>query len=497
MNEVEEIAAPELTEDTVSVRAFSMFDIDTGVDVRWRGIRQVEGGACCYTDETDSTICDDTLSKAECDAFSGDFITGVTCDTDPCTGACCEDDGIGGTFCTDVSEADCFGTFQGVDTACSDDPDPCATGACCEDDGMGGFTCEELTDSECTTAGGTFQGIDVHCTDVPDPCNEPIGACCLGDGDCADITETVCTDDGGDYHGDGTTCADGGCGCTDPDACNFDPLVVYDDGSCAYPPGASLGCDISFASGSKCGINVGGTFYLSATTCEQYFPASGFGGRFCDNDEEARLDFFVSGEVTFFHDLTVSPSDCSVSDGGCYTDGGVVTVDRVQSGMHQEKCDDEATECQDNTFSPACGCFTCAIAACQYICGGPCGGITFSFPSTNYCSVSNEFTTAMLISSVEAKLPPFPGTFDEGGCASSRFLSSDEKTYSEQISQYKFFFPDGTTGFTVTWNEHFDGGGDTPMSASFPAHTTESGVYFLGAPSSNGTITITDINVTC
>ena len=90
----------------------------------------------------------------------------------PILGACCYNDGT----CDDLTEGDCTdagGNWQGPDTTCDDDPNPCV-GACCE--GEGGTTCvENSTPDSCAADGGTFQDFGSTCD--PNPCSVDCGGC--------------------------------------------------------------------------------------------------------------------------------------------------------------------------------------------------------------------------------------------------------------------------------------------------------------------------------
>ncbi len=127
-------------------------------------------------------------------------------------------------------------------------------------------------------------------------------------------------------------------------------------------------------------------------------------------------------------------------------------------------------------------------------------------------TLSDEYTTEELIADTIAALPPYCGVFgcaDRGsctimgqGCSCAAVLDTNpsETIYTIQRFKYKFTFPAQATGFTINWNEHFvpESGSpvDTPMSESIPAGNTESGVYEVLEPSTDGTITITDVTTT-
>lgn len=62
--------------------------------------------------------------------------------------------------------------------------------------------------------------------------------------------------------------------------------------------------------------------------------------------------------------------------------------------------------------------------------------------------LSNEYTTAMLVSNTITALPPYPGTFT-GTCSAYRNLSSDETSYNIRRFRYKFTFPAATQPFVI------------------------------------------------
>lgn len=136
-------------------------------------------------------------------------------------GACCYDDGT----CDDLTESDCTdagGNWQGPDTTCDDDPNPCR-GACCE--GEDGTTCiDDSTPDSCAADGGIFQDFGSTCEDVD--CT--VGACC-NDGDCSILSNADCLDSGGIFQGGGTTCDPNPCECVEPTCAFSNPLG---DGRC-------------------------------------------------------------------------------------------------------------------------------------------------------------------------------------------------------------------------------------------------------------------------
>jgi hypothetical protein len=142
--------------------------------------------------------------------------------------------------------------------------------------------------------------------------------------------------------------------------------------------------------------------------------------------------------------------------------------------------------------------------ACQGDCEDYAISDTESFCDSGFlqylrCTLSNEYTTEMLIANTEAALPPYPGTFT-GTCSAYRDLSSDETSYTIRRFRYKFTFPAGTQPFVIHWVERFspNGGGppsDTQQSEEISIGATESSVHEVLEPNSNGTTTIEDVHV--
>lgn len=143
---------------------------------------------------------------------------------------------------------------------------------------------------------------------------------------------------------------------------------------------------------------------------------------------------------------------------------------------------------------------------------------THTFTGTNTCTLigcytvasgsvtetlSNEFTTALLDSDVTAALPSFSGAFSAGSPSASYDKSTDEVTISKSKAEYKFTLPSiSTPCYKLTWIERFtpEGGGsptDTAKSYLWDGVSTETGVYTLDVPGSEGTTTIVSIVASC
>jgi hypothetical protein len=126
--------------------------------------------------------------------------------------------------------------------------------------------------------------------------------------------------------------------------------------------------------------------------------------------------------------------------------------------------------------------------------------VRFSAPFTS-TSYGSEYTTELLKSNTEAALPDYSGIYTGGACAASRYLSSDENTYSIQRSRPKFDFDSTTIDFNLCYNEVFtpaDGGAPTTTAQCIfvSAGETEAFGPELEEPSTNGTTAIHDITCT-
>ncbi|HPF40900.1 MAG TPA: CHRD domain-containing protein [Phycisphaerae bacterium] len=184
----------------------------------------------------------------------------VTPCTPPPTGACCAS-GIAGQFCTITTECECdqllSSLYFGDGTICL--PNSCDFGACCLPNG----DCELLTEASCTPQCGQFAGVGVSCDDAGqndaapgNGCSPiPTGACCTTVGEvatCAEMTQCECLQIANSvYEGDGTDCVtticdqpvgaccigDGYCGVVALSACDGLCGVWFGVGSVCGPSG--------------------------------------------------------------------------------------------------------------------------------------------------------------------------------------------------------------------------------------------------------------------
>ena len=176
-------------------------------------------GACCLS----GGDCVRTTG-ADCGDLSGTYEgDGTTCDEVDCTqsptmGACCLPDGTCGEMSSEECESYC-GTFRGERSACDRLDPPCSpspTGACCLPD----RTCIERDAAGCADLGGLFVGAGTTCAQTH--CDQPIGACCIDDGQsirCEVMAREQCAWDEGLYLGNFTDCAGDPCDSTLIGAC--------------------------------------------------------------------------------------------------------------------------------------------------------------------------------------------------------------------------------------------------------------------------------------
>lgn len=450
-----------IIEEIVEFEPF-VFDIDVGEPfIVFKGPSRPSEGACCFNDINPDDPCHMYPNQTACEADGGEW-AGGTCADNPCDKwACCYDD-----VCLMQIEVDCTGDFK-LGQSCSE-TDICPVGACCFDtscfEGYSQYNCETLS-------AGVYQGDGSTCT--PDPC--ATGACCFEDNTCDELTETDCTDAGGTFKGVTIHCGD------DPDPCTLCPMI-------------NLTCDSISASKSKCG------YITDGSDPPQYWLRQDF--------NITNMDYNTTACGNFVDGACVDVS--GVGPGGGFNSAiytAIVlgsTTEKDYQVWDPDTCEEQAivykpeslyyTDCQyfndhacmDPNYGP-------------YECGGGtahCGCDTsYFFCVTTY---SDEYTTAILISNVEDALPAYSGEYTGGACASSRFLSTDEATYSIQRSKPKFEFIAAGFSWTLCYNEHFvpaDMGSpsDTMRCLSIGPTDTEAFGPEMLEPSTNGTTTVEDI----
>jgi hypothetical protein len=108
--------------------------------------------------------------------------------------------------------------------------------------------------------------------------------------------------------------------------------------------------------------------------------------------------------------------------------------------------------------------------------------------------LSTEYTTSLLISDTESLLPSWPNTFSSGYTSSYRNLTNDELTYTIRRIKYKFQLPTltGYSCYKITWFE-----GSTAKSYLWNGTDTETPVYTLNEPLTNGTVSVNTVVASC
>lgn len=221
-----------------------------------------------------------------------------------------------------------------------------------------------------------------------------------------------------------------------------------------------------------------------------------------------RIDF--SGTITFREwsgaacsGTCVSLSE-SIHSGYCTIDRGTC-VYGVEAGSKRFKgySDCGTTLVVDDTTG-ACGFwedypdvdFSSTVSSTVRTKTGLACEVTGSYTET----ISNEFTTAILSTDVDAALPAFSGSFLTTGSSSALYdLSTDELTITKRALQYKLPLPSlaalGYSTYYVQWIERFTpaGGGspvDTVKSYTWDGSATETPVYTINPPSTPGSTAI-------
>jgi hypothetical protein len=488
-------------------------------------------GACCEDDGAGNFICED-LNQSDCD-FVGGVFKGVNTacddDPDPCTvGACCQSTG-----CTDETEGDCsdLGGTWVSGSLCADDPDPCS-GACCILDIA--TPCQDLNEPDCDLEDGGFQGIDTVCPD--DACI--VGACCL-DSTCEIETATGCSDLGGEFQGSGVDCTPDPCGatgaCCDGDVCSEETEddcvdliggiflgadIPCDPNPCVCPA-ISMTCDSISAAKSKCGFSSGGKRFLTeisttAASLARNFSVSNWNCNYLDEHGNVvilpSVSFTIVIDVSAFDVRHYEDLDCSALTRTCSQTGSVFSHSDIleQDSQCRNSCDSGSVALVDTgsctfpsstppapAYTISCDAFTCGVFIPN--CGYQNLWNTSSPPTTT--TFDAEYTTGMLKSHVESSLPPYSGSYTGGACASSRFLSSDEETYSIQRSKPRFSFATSPVDFSLTYDEVFTPAGGGSPSISSQSLSVSAGATFVDGPelfepSSNGTTSIGNIRCT-
>lgn len=263
-----------------------------------------------------------------------------------CDGACLNDaDGDG--ICDEFEVVGCQDNTACNYDATATDAGDCvyATGPCDVCDGMGGVTDNDQDDDGICDADETS-----GCTEM-DACNYNPNVT-DDDGSCVFATENCEVCMGGmvvlqDADGDGVCDGDEIAGCTDMEACNYDETATDDDGSCAEE-------DALGVCGGDCAVDSNGN-----GVCDNDEVIGCTDETACNYDPAATFDPLNSCEymscqgctdaMACNYDETATQDDgsCVFADGACEScnaEGGVDVSDADGDGV----CDsDEITGCQD------------------------------------------------------------------------------------------------------------------------------------------------------
>lgn len=108
-------------------------------------------------------------------------------------------------------------------------------------------------------------------------------------------------------------------------------------------------------------------------------------------------------------------------------------------------------------------------------------------------TLSNEYTTSELIANTISALPSYPNTWT-GTCSSYFDLPWDELTCTIRRFKYKFQLPTltGYSCYKITWKE-----GGVDKSYLWNGSDTETPVYTVNEPLTNGTVSITNVAASC
>lgn len=269
--------------------------------------------------------------------------------------------------------------------------------------------------------------------------------------------------------------------------------IVCTPCTCLAP---TLVCDSISASLTKCGFSEFGT---ASSPPKKYLVKTQSGGL---NDSAWNVGYHYTN--VWSGTLTYDRTACTTTDTrqlyatvsvGCSANitvtgsSGQIDNGAPTNGLYVHDC-----ACSGASAAQLYGCTGPTVISttqtdyAQTGCGTSTGGTTVSLV------LSSESTTALLISDTVAALPAYPGTY-AGTCSSYRNLSTNELTYTVRRFKYKFTLPSmtGITTYAINWNE-----GGTPKSYTWDGVATVTPVYGeVAEPSSNGTVAITDIVVTC
>lgn len=272
---------------------------------------------------------------------------------------------------------------------------------------------------------------------------------------------------------------------------------------CAAP---TLVCDSASISLSKCGFPEFGT---PSDPPKIYATKTQSGGLTFDYIDGCTYQNAWSGaQVIDKYPCTVLSDDrmISVTESGLICENCTTNVALGVDDVTEPGPPEAFAGCGRWAPNPSCASGT--IAALDYCCDDgtnasttvktyaePGCGFPNSTGSTVTLTLSNDYTTAELVSNAQTHFPSYPGTFD-GNCSAFQIFSSDEITYSEQRFYYKFILPDltGCTSYFILWRVGPTG---DLMEYSWNGSDTETPTYGPVISSPGATIGVQDIVYFC
>jgi hypothetical protein len=329
----------------------------------------------CEEIPVDDCDCDGNIID-ECGVCGGNGIPAGDCDCDGnVLDGCvvCGGDGTSCVGCTDASacnydatstiddgscesipagDCDCNGNVLDQCGVCGGDNSSCGgctdANACNYDDTAIVDDGSCAVDDECGVCGGSgIPSGECDCEgNVLDECGVCNGPGAIYECGCADIPEGDCDCDGnvldecGVCGGDNSSCS----GCTDPEACNYTPDAIVDDGSCLqeclgcmnplacnYDPTANLNCGTTCCDLSSCyygctnpdAPNYDPTAWIDDGSCEYVEGVEGCTDLTACNfnpdatNEDGSCEYTPEGECDCDGNLPADGYDC---DGNCIVD---------------------------------------------------------------------------------------------------------------------------------------------------------------------------------
>lgn len=275
------------------------------------------------------------------------------------------------------------------------------------------------------------------------------------------------------------------CGCASrPDAC--DPV-----------PSVAIQCRTAEASITKCGFSEWSGY---VSTPPKIYRKNTLQGTVTAESVSAGC-VTCNTKITYVYsgDITTSKTTCSGTD----TRQVVTTpytIDCVTPDPATTGGASDVGPLADFTDSYTSTVHSISATGCQ-----PVYPATYTYGSAD-STLSEEWTTAELETDVTNAIPTFSGSFLGGvDCTGAYYdKTTDELTITKRKMEYKFPLPSltGYTCYSLTWDEVFTpkgGGSTTSTSKSYVwnGSDTETPIYTINVPITEGTITVTQPVASC